>query len=99
MFGRIKAPELLLVVNDGLGSCQFLSDPRTPNVDTSVDWEFVVWTPESFYNLYGNPQSIFDSDSAGFRHEIDPPQMTVFLSPGRVDWSQVKVPPWRDAAR
>ena len=91
-FARIKASQLLLVVDDGLGSCQFLSDPRTPNADISVDWEFVIWTPTNFYSVYDNPRSIFEAEVPEFRQEIDPPQMNVYLAPGRVDWSAVKVP-------
>jgi len=56
-----------------------------------VDWEFAVWNPASFYQLY-NGADAFDSDDPEFRQELEPPQMDVYAVPGRIDWSKVKVP-------
>jgi hypothetical protein len=92
-FAAINAPQLVLIVHGGAGACPFLGDSndKSSKDDLRVDWEFAVWDPASFYQLY-NGAVTFDSDDPEFRQELEPPQMDVYVVPGRIDWSKVKVP-------
>jgi uncharacterized GH25 family protein len=96
LFGKIRAPELKLIVHEGRGQSPFLKDPKDPNADAGYDWSFTVWNPENWNNLYNNPQSTFSADdpSGGFRRTVAPPQMDVYVADDGlgIDWKQVKVP-------
>src|SRR5947209_18129814 len=46
-FAQIKAPDLLVVVHDGVGETPFMgNDRKGGTADKSIDWSFTVWTPE-----------------------------------------------------
>jgi len=48
-----------LVVNEGPEESFWLKTAGKTDVDPRVDWTFVVWTPRSWMQLYGNPNVTF----------------------------------------
>lgn len=92
-FAQIRAPRLLVVVHKGPGSSIFLKDSADPKSDPAVDWELTLWDPQSFHQLYNNPASFFSAQHEDFRSECAPPQLDVYASTGRLDWSLASVPP------
>jgi len=59
LLGKINAPDLRLVVNEGPEESFWLKTAGKTDVDPRVDWTFVVWTPRSWMQLYGNPNVTF----------------------------------------
>src|ERR1035438_3379874 len=55
-FAAIKSPTLDLVVHDGPKHDQFLElDKQSqPNTNSRVDWELVIWVPESWNQCYNS---------------------------------------------
>jgi hypothetical protein len=96
LFAKIKAPKLVLVVQDG-GPAQspFLRDGKDPKSSNAYDWSFTVWNPQNFNHLYNTPESFFSArDPSGrFGQPVDPPQIDVFVDKGGgIDFAKIKVP-------
>jgi hypothetical protein len=84
-FAQIKAPDLLVVVHDGILESWVLgSGQGKGKQDNTVDWQFAVCSPQEFYRL-----SNVRSQHAGL---TPPPRLDVYVSEGRVDWDRVVVP-------
>ena len=93
LFAKIKSPKLRLVVQEGPQENQFLKDPKDAKSDTRVDWAFTVWNAERWNQLYGGgKKGIALADDPNFGKPMDPPTLDVYVTPGRIDWSKVKVP-------
>ena len=99
LFGKIKAPELRVVIHEGPQSGHFLKDNKDDKVDDRIDWSFTIWNPQSWNHLYNNPKSTFSAEdpNGGFRNSVEPPRLDVYIGgapEGKgIDWKQVKVPP------
>jgi hypothetical protein len=88
-FAQIKAPDLLLVVHDGVGESWLLETGRNKgSKDNTFDWEFTVWSPPGYYRLASEPDSFLRSQYG----ELPPPRLDVYVAEGRVDWDRVQVP-------
>jgi hypothetical protein len=86
-FAAIRAPALDLVIHDGVKHDQFL--------ETNVDWELVVWNPESWNQRYNSTneanQSFFAKDP-NFHKPVPAPCLDVYISSGGVDLEKIKIP-------
>jgi hypothetical protein len=93
-FAAIRAPTLDLVIHDGPKHDQFLElDKQSqPDTDSRVDWEFVVWNPENWNNLYNNTNATFLKDNPNFGKPVPAPRMELYIGSGQVDLEKVKVP-------
>ena len=103
-FAAIRAPTLDLVIHDGPMHDQFLelNKRKQPDTDSRVDWEFVVWNPESWNQLY-NPTNaamqhlnaeahrLFPEDPS-FYKPVPAPRLDVYIGGGGVDWAKVTIP-------
>jgi hypothetical protein len=86
-FSKIIAPKKVLVIHDGTNKSFWLRGAKDPG----INWEFTVWTPESWHHLYNNPMSHHAADQPNFRQPVAAPRLEVFLS-GTIDWSKITVP-------
>ncbi len=91
-FAAIHTPALDLVIHDGPKQDQFLKRDDKSDNDTRVDWEFVVWNPESWNHLYNNTNVNFTAESPNFRKPVAAPRLDVYIGGGRVDWTKIKIP-------
>jgi hypothetical protein len=92
LFGKIKSPELRIIVHDGTNRGFFFGQEKD---GPGMDWSFTVWTPASFHRLYGggNTAIISAADPSGnLGKPVEPPTIDVYLGTGRIDWKQIKVP-------
>jgi hypothetical protein len=88
-FAQIKAPDLLVVVHDGVHESWLLErGPNKAKQDNTVDWSFAVWTPEDFYRHLKRSGRALPSEPA----DLPPPRLDVYVSEGRVDWDRAQVP-------
>ena len=85
-FVAIHAPALDLMVHDGPQHEKFLDGAR-------VDWELVVWNPESWNHLFNNTNVTIFGDSPNNGKPVPAPRLNVFIGDGGVDWSKVTIPP------
>jgi hypothetical protein len=86
-FAAIRAPAVDLVIHDGVKHDQFL--------ETNVDWELVVWNPESWnqrYNSTNEANQSFFSKDPNFHKPVPAPRLDVYISGGRVDLEKIKIP-------
>jgi hypothetical protein len=96
-FAAIHAPVLDLVIHDGPKNDIILEAHKkdNPDVATRVDWEFVVWNPQSWKNLYNNQTNTawvkIMRDNPNFGKPVAAPQLDVYLG-GSVKWAEVKIP-------
>ena len=96
-FAAIHAPELDLVVHDDPTHGQFLQldKQNQPDTDSRVDWEFVVWNPESWNQLHNSTnaamQRLFPDDPS-LHKPVPAPRLDVYIGGGGVDWAKVTIP-------
>jgi hypothetical protein len=89
-FAAIRAPVLDLVIHDGPKHDQFLD-----RKDMRVDWDFVVWNPEQWNNLYNSTNEAnqrFFSKDPNFHKPVPAPRLDVYISSGGVDLEKIKIP-------
>jgi hypothetical protein len=91
-FAAIRAPALDLVIHDGPKHDPFLKREGKPDTDTRVDWEFVVWHPESWNRLYNNTNQTIFTNSPNFRKPAPAPRLDVYVGGGGVDWAKTTIP-------
>jgi hypothetical protein len=91
-FAQIKAPDLLLIVHDGVHNSSFLPADKNAKPDTTVDWSFTVWTPQNFYQLFADPAGFMAAQQPQYAGALPPPRMDVYVAEGRIDWERVQVP-------
>ena len=89
-FAAIRWPEHELVIHDGpeIDGVLKLHKPD----DARVDWTFTVWNPESWNQLYNNPNTVFAASSPNFRQPVSPPRIDVYIGGGLLDWTNVTIP-------
>src|SRR2546423_1323564 len=77
-FAQIKAPDLLVVVQDGVLESSILGGGRgKARQDNTVDWTFAVWTSEEFYDHLQRSGGLLLS----WEHsELPPPRLDVYAS-------------------
>jgi hypothetical protein len=96
-FAAIRAPALDLVIHDGPKHGQFLelNKQSRPDTDSRVDWELVIWNPESWNQRYNGTneanQSFFAKDP-NLHQPIPAPRLDVYVGGGGVDWAKVTIP-------
>ena len=86
-FSKINTPRKRLVIHDGKHDSFWLRGEK----DASINWQFTVWSPENWHDLYNNPTSHFSSSHPNYRKPVAPPQLDVYLSES-IDWSKIIVP-------
>jgi hypothetical protein len=96
-FAAIRAPGLDLVVHAGPKHDQFLELNKQSQLvtDSRVDWEFVVWNPESWNQLHHNTNAAFVKfmkNDPNFGKPLPAPRLDVYIGGGGVDWAKVKIP-------
>jgi hypothetical protein len=99
-FAAIKSTNLDLAIRIGPKNDQFvvpkIGEEGKP--DSRVDWEFVVWVPESWNNLYNSTNTalikIFKDSpvSSNLGKPVPAPQLIVYLGGGQIDWDKIKIP-------
>jgi hypothetical protein len=83
-FAGIDSDRLEVVLHAGGGSSPFLAG--------GYDWSFEVWVPTNWDRLYNDPHGFFSAQSPNFRQLVAGPRLDLWLSPGRLEWEELKLP-------
>jgi hypothetical protein len=89
-FAAIRAPALDLMIHDGPKHDQFLD-----HKDARVDWEFVVWNPEQWNNLYHSTNAALVKvmkDDPNFGKPPPAPRLDVYIGGGGVELEKIQIP-------
>ena len=96
-FAAIKSPTLDLVVHDGPKHDQFLElDKQSqPNTNSRVDWELVIWVPESWnqrYNSTNEASQRFYANDPNLHKPVPAPELDIYIGGGNVDLEKIRIP-------
>jgi len=93
-FAKIKGPRRELVIQSGPRNSFWLrpDSRKEGDVDSRIDWSFVVWNESVWNQMYNDPKNSFMSDSPNFRKPVDCPKIYLYLGGGTVKWKEVNVP-------
>ena len=91
-FAKLKVTTKRLVVQDGVGHSFWLNPKReeAKRQAAQFDWEFMVWSPESWARLSKFPADI-NSINPADRDKGPPVEMEVYTG-GNIRWADVVVP-------
>ena len=96
-FAAIKSPILDLVVHDGPKHDKFLElDKQSqPGTDSRVDWELVIWVPESWnqrYNSTNEASQRFYANDPNLHKPVPAPELNIYIGGGDVDLEKIRIP-------
>lgn len=83
-FAAIDAASLELVVRNGPW--------MTHVIEQRLDWEFNIWIPDRWNELYNGPRSFTFADEGKYNRPVPPPRIDLYVGGGEVVWEQVQVP-------
>jgi len=95
-FAAIHAPELDVVIHDGTNQNPLLERATIDtNTDSHLDWEFVVWNPQSWNQLYQSTNAAIAKmlkDNPNARKQVAPPRLDIYVRDKQINLEKMTMP-------